>query len=435
MNLLSRCLLVSFLPFCFTSCMNEVQVVALTQSAGGHTIHHNSVFSPDDEWIVFDGRNDDTKIGETSTIGMVHVKTGEERMLYKTNNQTVYGPGVGAASFSPKENTVLFIHGLYDADAVKPYDMTRRFGLAIHTDKPMQGIHMDARDAVSPYRPGSLRGGTHSHCWSNDGQLISFTYNDEFVDPDLRVVGVMIPADKEIVVPVSNGNNNGTYYSAIVSDVVREPKWGSDEISKAFDECWLGGSGQSTIAFQGNTRNEKGETITEIYTVGIDPEMIRKDVSAVGREGERPRVPNGVRQHRLSRTVKGLSDLRHWLRASPDGSFVYALAKDDKGQNQLVQCEVSTGELTYISRFDFSISSPINISYQGDKITFVANNNVYVFWLKSKKLEKLTSNSITDLKIVGVPVFSRKDDKIAFNQFVAEKESEYIQIKLINLVD
>ena len=433
MNLLSRCLLVSFLPFGFTSCMNEVQVVALTQSAGGHTIHHNSVFSPNDEWIVFDSRNDDTKIGETSTIGMVNVKTGKEIILYKTDNQTVYGPGVGAASFSPKESTVLFIHGLYDADQEKPYDMTRRFALAINTDKPMQGIHMDARDVLSPYRPGSLRGGTHSHCWSHDGQLISFTYNDEFVDPDLRVVGVMIPSENEIVVPISKGNNNGKFYSSIVSDVVRDPKRGSDEISKAFDECWLSGSGQSTIAFQGNTRNEKGETITEIYTVAIDPDIIRTDSAAVGKEGERPRVPHGVRQRRLSRTVKGLSDLRHWLRASPDGSFVYALAKDDQGQNQLIQCEVSTGEFEYISSFDFSISSPINISHKGDKITFVANNNVYVLHLKSKKLEKLTSNSVKDQKIVGVPVFSRKDDKIAFNQFALSDGIAYIQIMLVNL--
>lgn len=415
--------------------MHEFKVTTLTRSASGHTIHHNGAFSPDDEWIVFDGRNDDTKIGETSTIGMVNIKTGEEKILYKTNNQTKYGPGVGAASFSPKENMVLFIHGLYDANQNKPYDMTRRFGLAIDTNSPMVGIHMDARDIVSPYTAGSLRGGTHSHCWSADGRLVSFTYNDEFVDPDLRMVGVMVPHERGVVVPEGKGNNNGKLYAAVVTDVVREPKWGSDEISKAFDECWVEIKGRYEIAFQGNTRNDKGETVTEIFTVGIDPQSILDDTMAVGKLGERPQVPKGIKQRRLSRTAKGLSDLRHWLRSSPDGSTIYALAKDDHGRNQVVQCNVMTGETTYLTDLDFSISSPINISSKGDKVTFVADNNVYVLSLASKKLDKLTSNSPADLKVVGAPVFSRRDDKVAFNQFVIENEIEYIQIKLVDMLN
>ncbi len=435
MSLLNRSILFCFLPFSFYSCMHEFKVTTLTQSASGHTLHHNGVFSPDDEWIVFDGRNDDTKIGETSTIGMVNVNAGEEKILYKTDNQTQYGPGVGAASFSPKENMVLFIHGLYDADQTKPYDMTRRFGLAIETDRPMMGIHMDARDVVPPYIPGSLRGGTHSHAWSADGRLVSFTYNDEFVDPDLRVVGVMVPHESGVTVPEEKGNNNGKLYAAVVTDVVREPKWGSDEISKAFDECWIGAKGKYEIAFQGNTRNDKGETITEIFTVEIDPQVIVQDREAVGKVGERPQVPQGIKQRRLSRTVKGLSDLRHWLRSSPDGSTVYALGKDDQGRNQVVQCNVVTGETTYVSDLDFSISSPINISTKGDKVTFVGNNNVYVFHLVSKKLDKLTCNTPEDLKVVGVPVFSRKDDKIAFNQFAIRNGAEYIQIKLVDVAN
>lgn len=431
MNVVFRYLFFTFLSTSFYSCMNESKVITLTKTAAGHTIHHNSVFSQNDEWIVFDGRNDDTKIGETATIGMVNVNTGQERVIYKTVSPTVYGPGVGAASFSPVQNRVLFIHGLLEADKNNPYDVTRRFGLAVDTERPMIGTHMDARDVAVPYVSGSLRGGTHSHCWSMDGQLISFTYNDEFVDPDLRMVGVMVPSKKKIVVPEIKGNNNGQLFSAIVSEVVREPKWGSDEISKAFDECWVGD--QKSIAFQGNTRNEKGETITEIYLVNIESDLILEDTAAVGHKGERPRVPEGIQQRRLSRTAKGLSDLRHWLRSSPDGRFIYALAKDDKGRNQLVQCEVATGNLDFISQLDFSISSPINISNKGDKATFVGDNNVCVFHLESKKLEILTANKMEDLKVVGAPVFSRKDDKIAFNQFVTSGGMDYIQIKLINL--
>lgn len=413
----------------------EIIVKTITNSHIGHMIHHNSVFSLDDQWIVFDSRNDETKIGETSTIGIVHVNTGEERLIYKTKNQTEYGPGVGAASFSPLQDRVIFIHGLYDADQEKPYDLTRRFGLAVDIAKPEYGIQMDARDILAPYTLGSLRGGTHSHCWSKDGLLISFTYNDAFVDSDLREVGVMLPSDNIIQVPKIKGNNDGEFYSVIVSDVVRNPTWGSDEISKAFDECWVTSnilSNKYVLAFQGNTLNVMGEVVTEIYTVDIDPKSIHQDPLTIGKEGEKPQVPKGVTQKRLSSTKNGLSDLRHWLRSSPDGQYIYALAKDVLGRNQIIQCEVTTGDFKYLSDFDFSVSSPININYLGDKIAFVANNNVYLYHLESTKLKQLTSFSSNDSKIVGAPVFSRKDDKIAFNQFALVDNVQYVQIKLIS---
>src|SRR5690606_20799436 len=90
--------------FYLQSCMNNQEkntseITLLTKSDRGHIIHHSHVFSKDDEWIVFDWRNDDTKIGETSTIGVVHVGTGEEKIIYQTQHQTIYGPGVGAVSF------------------------------------------------------------------------------------------------------------------------------------------------------------------------------------------------------------------------------------------------------------------------------------------------------------------------------------------------
>ncbi|NGM61338.1 DUF3748 domain-containing protein [Sphingobacterium sp. SGG-5] len=410
---------------------NTSEITMLTSSDMGHTIHHSNAFSKDDEWIVFDGRNDDTKIGETATIGVVNIETGEEKIIYQTQHQTIYGPGVGAVSFSPTADHVIFIHGLNNADSVKPYAMSRRVGVGIDLTSPMQAFHYDARDVLSPYVPGSLRGGTHSHGWSGDGQLISFTYNDEFVDPDLRTVGVMVPTSSPVVVEKHVANNDGEMYAAIVTDVVRDPKWGSDEISKAFDECWVGD--KHTIAFQGHTKNEQGETITEIYVVDIDEEVVKADAVAVGGEGERPRVPQGIRQRRLSHTKKGLSDLRHWLRSSADGQYIYALAKDEHERNQIVQCNVQTGALDYISTFDFSVSSPINISYSKDKITFIANNNVYLFDIASREVRQLTSYEAGDLPLVGAPVFSRKDDRIAFNQFVHINNQENVQIKLIKL--
>jgi hypothetical protein len=49
-----------------------------------------------------------------------------------------------------------------------------------------------------PYTPGALRGGSHVHVFSPNGEFVSFTYNDHVLherDPalDLRNVGVAVP--------------------------------------------------------------------------------------------------------------------------------------------------------------------------------------------------------------------------------------------------
>lgn len=410
----------------------------LTHSATGHTIHHNGVFSPDGRWVVFDGRNDDTKIGENAVIGLVNISTGEEKIIYKTQNPTVYGPGVGAASFSPVRDFVIFIHGLPDADREKPYAMSRRTGVGIDIHQPFQPVMMDARDVTLPYTPGSLRGGTHSHAWSGDGQLISFTYNDELADPDLRVVGVMIPCEKGVQADSAPGNNNGKDYSAIVTEVVRKPVPGSDEISKAFDECWVNGYIDKTgkkipyaIAFQGNVLTADDKVKTEIFLVDIDPGKIMGDPGAVGNKGERPRVPEGIRQRRLTFTENGISDTRHWLRSY--GTFIYALAKDQKGWNQILRVEVNTGKTEWVSRNDFSIDYPFNLSHDGRKIGFVALNHVYILDLETRECRRLTPDH-TAGKIVGAPSFSPDGTCMVYNRYRMHTDGrEYLQIEIIKL--
>lgn len=426
----------------FSNMNFQCQIKNITESDLGHIIHHNSVFSKDNKWIVYDGRLDDSKIGETSTIGVVNIETSEERVIYQTENQTQFGPGVGAASFSPITNDVIFIHGLCSADQEKPYSLSRRVGVGIDIDFPKKSFHYDARDIVAPFEPGSLRGGTHSHCWSGDGRLISFTYNDEFVDSDLRVVGVMIPTNDDIVVDCVDGNNNGKMYSAIVTDVVRNPKIATDEINKAFDECWVGLNGyrDSTglqhpyaIAYQGSTLNSKGEVIIEIFIVNIDEAKILEDRSAVGVEGERPHVPRGLHSFRLSRTLKGLSDLRHWLRSSSDGQFIYALAKDDKDRNQIISCRTSTGEYQYLTDFDFSISSPINIDYKGEQIAFFADNKIYLYSLLNRILLCLIDYNNSGRSLIGAPVFSRDNTLLAFNHVLENDAAARVQISIVDL--
>jgi hypothetical protein len=397
----------------------------LTTQAGGHTLHHNGAISADGQWVVFDGRNDDTKIGETSSIGLLHLPTGEEKTIYTTQNPSIYGPGVGAASFSPVENTVLFIHGLPDANAEKPYAMSRRTGIGVQIDRPFVGMAFDARDVIPPYIPGSLRGGTHSHCWSKDGRLVSFTYNDEAVEPDLRSVGVMFKAEDSLDVEPAPGNQPGNWYSVLVTEVVRDPLPGSDAINKAFDECWLGNT--ATIAFQGNVLREDGTQITEVYLVDIDTAKILAAPSAVGTAGERPKVPAGIQQRRLTRTEKGLSDTRHWLRSSPDGKYIYALAKDEKNHNQIAEIEVKSAKMKLLTSYTYSIDYTFNVSPDGGKIAFVGQNSVYLFDLIKNKTTVLHDGR-NQGKIVGAPHFSPTEKIVLFNQYISHPD-EYLQIR------
>src|SRR5690606_29080862 len=101
-------------------------------------------------WIVYDTRNDGTQIGSTGSIEMVATGSGDTRVLYRTANQTEYGPGVGAVTFSPLADTVLFIHGIRNANREHPYGFTRRTGVMIDVKNPLQPIFMDARDVRPP---------------------------------------------------------------------------------------------------------------------------------------------------------------------------------------------------------------------------------------------------------------------------------------------
>jgi WD40 repeat protein len=359
----------------------------LTTSPGGHTLHHNGVFSKDGRYIVFDGRNDDTKIGENNYIGVVDLKEGGERVIYYSPR-----PGVGAASFSPVEDKVIFIHG------VGHYGISNRTGVAVHFENPMHGIFMDARDLNAPYTPGSLRGGTHSHMWSPDGKMLSFTYNDALVEPDLRTVGVMFPGT--VQVEEGEGNNSGTYYSYLVAEVSKE-----GDLQKAFDECWLN---QNTIAFQGLLGNK-----IEVFLVKVEEKHVDE---AIGMEGQRPQVPGFIRPIQLTHTEKGLSSTRHWLRAHPSGKFLYALVKDAAGLDQIAQISAASGEMKILTTLPYSIDYPFNLSPDGRYLTFVSNNAVHILDLQSLEIRVLKST--IEGKVVGAPHFSPNGEDLVYNQYI-----------------
>jgi hypothetical protein len=424
----------------------------LTFDTKGHTIHNNQAFSPSDEWIVYDTRNQDGGIGGTGSIEMVNIETGKTQLLYQTTNQTEFGPGVGAATFSPTQNRVLFIHGIRNANQQKPYDFDRRTGVAIDIDQPGKTVFLDARNIKPPFTPGALRGGTHAHGWSADGQWISFTYNDYPLNllsktnpavKDLRVVGVMAPLGKVTVADDGSlENNSGELFSVVVTKATESPKPGSDEIDKAFDEGWIGSNGyqkpdgtrqKRAIAFQGNVRNKEGKTVTEIFVVDLPDDLTQAadGQPLEGTETTRPNPPKGVQQRRITFTEHGAEGPRHWLRTPPDGSVIGFLAKDPTGTIQIFGVSPNGGAIRQLTRQPFPIQTTFNFSPDGRWLAYGADNSVFVTDLTTGDFKRLTPRSSDEEQPHNGIVWSNKGDMIAYNRYMTTGKGKYLQLFLL----
>ncbi len=433
----------------------QFKPMQLTHGSGGHTIHNTQCFSPNDEWIVYDTRNADSMIGSTGSIAMVNTKTGETRELYNTEHQTADGPGVGAATFSPTRNSVLFIHGIRNAGKSNPYSATRRTGVAIDIANPFHPIFMDARNIVSPFTPGALRGGTHAHTWSTDGKLISFTYNDYIMEQlskrdstvkDLRTVGVMVSGPSVKVPADSAGeNNDGEMFAVLVAKVTENPTPGSDEISKAFDEGWIGTKGYKksdgslqhrAIAFQGEVKNTDGTKKTEVFVVDL-PEDLTKAVPGFPLEAtasSRPNVPAEVLQRRITYSQNGIVGPRHWLRTTPDGMIIAFLSKDEKGIVQIYGVSPNGGEIKQITFNKNSVEGTFNFSPDGELLAYLCDNSVYLTDVKTGKSEQISPGFSKEERATGGVAWSNNGKMIAFNKYVRDKSGNlFLQIFLLKV--
>lgn len=423
----------------------------LTTAPQGHTLHNTQVFSKDGQWVVYDTRNDDGQIISTGSIELANVHTGEIRVLYRTQHQTEHGPGVGAATFSPVVNRVLFIHGIRNADARKPYGMTRRTGVAVDIDRPQRPVFMDARDITLPFTAGALRGGTHAHSWSSDGEWISFTYNDYVMEQfakvdstvkDLRMVGVMVPGKVVVADDYLLENNSGERFAVVVTNVVETPAPGSDEIDRAFDECWIGADGylkpertrqRRAIAFQGNVRDASNNTVTEVFVVDLPDELTQAvdGYPLEGADNTRPNVPKGVKQRRITHTQRGVEGPRHWLRASDDGERILYLAKDSAAIVQLFGVSPNGGYPQQLTNNPFSVQGPFNIQPDGQWVAYPADNSIFITDMNTGHTHRITKRQGEGGKPIGAPNWSPDGRMIAYNRYVEQGGRQFLQVFLL----
>jgi len=138
-----------------------------------------NVWSPDGQWIVYDVRPDSAgSVFEGDRIERVNVASGEVEVLYQSRR----GARCAVVTYHPTRGEIAFIHGPENPTDDWSYAGHHRRGVIVRDGAPGVAFNLDARDLDPPFTPGALRGGSHVHVFSPDGQWVSFTYDDHVLN-------------------------------------------------------------------------------------------------------------------------------------------------------------------------------------------------------------------------------------------------------------
>ena len=351
----------------------------ITRASRNHQLTNIHTWTPDSQWLVFDVRPSGASFtGET--IERVNIHTGAVEVIYQAKE----GAHVGVVTVHPHEEKYVFIHGPENPDADWHYDFHHRRGV-IHAHG--KTTNLDAMDITAPFTPGALRGGSHVHVFSPNGENVSFTYNDHVMhelDPaqDLRNVGVAVPFGP-VHPPLTHLREYaGSHWCVLVSRTTPVPVPGSDEINRAYEEGWVG---NDKLAFIGDTLSLTGEKVPELFIVdlpkGAEGWKQPGDTPLQGTPTSLPAPPAGVSQRRLTfthhRSFPGLVNVpRHWVRSNPQGSAIAFLMRDDTGVVQLWLLSPEGGEPQQLTHTDKGIQSAFNWHPSGTALGFVLDNRI-----------------------------------------------------------
>ncbi|NOY41224.1 MAG: DUF3748 domain-containing protein [Planctomycetes bacterium] len=380
----------------------ERQITHDVQS--NHELDNNDNFSPDDRFLVFDTRTVEGGISASKMVAKVEIDTGEVTSLYKTKEPTAFGPGAGAASYSHVRDEVIFIHGPFHSTGPEnQYEQYRRVGVVAAGDGSGEFHLADARCLEGPYAAGALRGGTHRHEFSGDGNWVGFTYNDAVMiaygkkigqDFNLRTIGVTQLGQPLTVVESEQFPNTVDGFSALVVVVVPNPKPGSDEISRAAGDSWVGrdgylrasGTRQMARAFIGTTRDADGNEVDELFLVDI-PTDITRPGSLGPLEGTAttfPMPPAGAAQRRLTDSTRRKNPgCMGIVRTSHDGSTIAFLMKDNQGDWQVYLTTPQGAKPKQATFVEGGVDTGVRWHPDGKAIVNVAGSRILVTTVES----------------------------------------------------
>ena len=424
----------------------------ITFASHGHLLTNAHVWSPDGQWIVYDIRSDPAgAVFDGNRIERVNARTAEVQCLYLSTQRAC----CGVATWSPVDSRVVFIHGPQSPTPDWQYSAFNRRGVIVNADRAYDVANLDARDLVPPFTAGALRGGSHVHTFSGDGQRISFTYEDAVLaelssgtldrDANLRCVGVSAAVSPVTVSRASPRNHDGSHFTVVVTRVTNDPTTGSDEIRTAVEDAWVGVKGylrmdssrqRSAIAFQGQVRTTSGPLISEVFIVDLPDDLtVPGDGPLEGTATRRPFPPLGCAQRRLTRTegrkYPGIQGPRHWLRSSPDGSRIAFLMKDDSGIVQIWTVAPADGEVRQWTCNPWSVGSAFTWDPGGAAIAYVADNSVCVTDIlgQTRRLTQRTSDA--DAPRPEACVFSPDGQWVAYVRNVKGAGGRFNQIFLV----
>ena len=415
-----------------------------------HDLDNNDNFSPDNQWLVYDTRTEDGGIAASGKIERVHVKTGVKKVLYQIPDNHNWGPGAGAVSYSPVANEIVFIHGLPSVTEANPYQQWRRTGVIVDELAVNTPVFMDARNISPPYIKGALRGGTHRHEWSGDGQWIGYTYNDAIMKAledstgekhNLRTIGVSKKVKPVKVAQDNNGENiSGGWFSALVVKVVPTPANGSDEISHAAGDSWVGrkgylkpdGTWQMARAFIGNVRDKNGKSVDEVFVVDIPNDIdIEGEYGPLeGTDTMLPMPPKGAIQRRLTHTADSKQPgCVGIVRSSPKGDKLAFLAKDDKGILQIFTIAPDGTQLTQITAHTTDVEGSVRWHPSGKSLYYVCDGSITHCRTGNESFDN-RYELITEASVPSPTnlVISHDGRMLAFNRLVGEGTKKTKQI-------
>ena len=366
----------------------------ITFTPRNHQLTNINTWTPDSQWLVFDVRPSGASFtGET--IERVNIHTGEVEVIYRATQ----GAHVGVVTVHPKNEKYVFIHGPENPDESWHYDFHHRRGvIATQTEV----ANLDAMDITAPYTPGALRGGSHVHVFSPNGEFVSFTYNDHVLRErspalDLRNVGVATPYGPVTVSADHPREYSGSHWCVLVSQTTPTPQPGSDEINRAYEEGWVG---NHTLAFIGDTLSVSGEKVPELFIVDLPQDESGwkqpGDTPLEGTEATMPAPPASIVQRRLTfthdRAFPGLvNQPRHWVRSNPEASEIAFLMRDDSGIVQLWLISVLGGTPRQLTRCTTDIQSAFNWHPSGRWLGFVLENRIACCDARTGEIEFLTT--------------------------------------------
>lgn len=384
----------------------------LTFALHGHILTNINVWTPDSQWIVYDVRPD-SAIFCGQTIERVNVQDGKVEAVYHATQDAF----VGVATVSPQlPIRYAFIHGPENPDANWQYDFHHRRGVIVLDSERKRAETLDALDITPPYTVGALRGGSHVHVFSPDGTRLSFTYNDHVMHQkgaqyDLRNVGIALPLQAVRVNKQHPREYDGSHFCVLISQTTPFPQPGSDDINRAYEESWIGEQGylrqdgkrqRWALAFIGDTVALDGSKVAEVFVVDLPEhnEAYRQagDLPLEGTDEYLPAPPAGVKQRRLTFTAKRkypgiVTHPRHWLRSSPDGSYIAFLMRDDNGVVQLYLISPNGGEMRQITDSVYDVQSAFSWHPDGRSLFMVMDNSVVRCDIASGALDRVTLRS------------------------------------------